>query len=115
MIKYRINTSSPKRVTKVIVTGPPGSGRTTFALGLAKKYGLVYISTSELIKDMVKSKWKLSSSILELYSHGDLSKRFFDKNAQFFLIFKYIKEKNLLKNNKKKFNEENFKFFLSFF
>ena len=51
-----------------------GSGRTLIGQNMAKKYGLVFISTYELIKDIIRKKSKLSPIVLELVNKGQLSK-----------------------------------------
>ena len=42
---------------------------------MAKKYGLVFVSTYELIKDIIRKKSKLSPIVLELVNKGELSKK----------------------------------------
>lgn len=53
-----------------------GSGRTLIGQNMAKKYGLVFVSTYELIKDIIRKKSKLSPIVLELVNKGELSKNF---------------------------------------
>lgn len=45
LVSFKIHNKSPKRAARIIVLGPPGSGRTTLAKKLTQKYGLVYVST----------------------------------------------------------------------
>jgi adenylate kinase family enzyme len=49
-----------------------GSGKTALAKRLAKKLGFVYISTNEIIKDMIAKKMKLSKMALEHVIKGEL-------------------------------------------
>ncbi|EGR29649.1 hypothetical protein IMG5_151980 [Ichthyophthirius multifiliis] len=71
LMQFKINPKSPKRVAKIIVTGPPGSGRTKLSKNLAKKYGLVYISTTELISNQVNLKTEVGKVCMQIVSQGD--------------------------------------------
>jgi ATP-dependent 26S proteasome regulatory subunit len=53
MLKIRFSKQSPRRAPKVIIQGPPGSGRTTQAKKLAQEYGLVRVSTEELLQKVI--------------------------------------------------------------
>ena len=54
MLKIRFSKVSPRRAPTIILQGPPGSGRTTQAKKFAEKYGLVRVSTEDLINKVVK-------------------------------------------------------------
>lgn len=51
-----------------------GSGKTALAKRLAKKFGFVYVSTNEIIKDVIAKKMKLSKMVSELVVKGELGK-----------------------------------------
>lgn len=70
MLKLRFSKQSPRRPPKIIVQGPPGSGRTTQANILAKKFGLVKISTEELLKKVIKENPSVGKTITGSWSQG---------------------------------------------
>jgi len=72
LMAMRGRSSAPRRPPRVVVLGPPGSGRSTQAINLASRYGLVYISSSQLLKDQVERKTELGRQIAHLMSQGDL-------------------------------------------
>lgn len=49
-IALKFGSISPKQVPKVILFGPPGSGRHTQAAILAQTFGLIHVSVNELLK-----------------------------------------------------------------
>jgi len=51
LVKFKVDAKGPKRSARIIVMGPPCSGRSTISRKLAQKYGLVYVSTRELINN----------------------------------------------------------------
>jgi adenylate kinase len=50
MLRIRYRSNAPRRPPRVILLGPPGSGRSTQADIIAKNYGLVHICTRTLLK-----------------------------------------------------------------
>ena len=50
MLRIRYRANAPRRPPRVILLGPPGSGRSTQAEVIAKRYGLVHICTRSLLK-----------------------------------------------------------------
>lgn len=53
MLKLRFRTNAPRRPPRVIIVGPPGSGRQTQSLAIAQFFGLVHISTRQLLKQEI--------------------------------------------------------------
>lgn len=50
MLRIRHRNNAPRRPPKVILIGPPGSGRSTQATMVAEAFGLVNISPQNLLK-----------------------------------------------------------------
>ena len=61
----RIKISDPMRPPRIIILGPPGSGRSTQAKHVAKKYGIVHISIIELLKEEMNRKTARGNTIAE--------------------------------------------------
>jgi len=56
LLKYKVSNNGPRRAAKIIIVGPPGSGRSTLAKELSRKFGFIYVSTKELIIDLITKK-----------------------------------------------------------
>ena len=70
MIQTKIH--SPKWPPRIIILGPPGSGRATQARSLAKRYGIVHISTMNLLRNEISKKTENGNRISECIKWGDL-------------------------------------------
>ena len=51
MLRIKYRNGAPRRPPKVIIIGPPGSGRSTQANLVAQAFGLVCISPAKLLKE----------------------------------------------------------------
>jgi len=58
---------------KLIILGPPGSGKGTQARMLAKQFKLNYIGVGKILRDNIKKKTKIGLIIKELIDKGDLA------------------------------------------
>jgi adenylate kinase len=56
----------------LILFGPPGSGKGTQAEKLEKKYGLIHLSTGNLLREEINSKTPLGIEAKKLIDHGQL-------------------------------------------
>jgi SpoVK/Ycf46/Vps4 family AAA+-type ATPase len=50
MMNLRFRDNAPRRPPRVIILGPPGSGRSTAAENVSKRYGLVNVSPHQLVQ-----------------------------------------------------------------
>ncbi len=56
----------------LILFGPPGSGKGTQAEKLEKKYGLIHLSTGNLLREEINSKTPLGIEAKKFIDHGQL-------------------------------------------
>lgn len=70
MVQVKLN--SPKRPPRLIILGPPGSGRSSQARVLSQKYGLVHVSTMELLKNEIAKKTERGHMIQEKINAGEM-------------------------------------------
>lgn len=56
----------------LIFLGPPGSGKGTQAIKIAEKFGLVHLSTGDLLRDAVKTQTELGKRAQGFMSKGEL-------------------------------------------
>jgi adenylate kinase len=54
---------------KLVIFGPPGSGKGTYASRLTRRLGVPHISTGELVRDEIRNKTSLGN-IVEKYSNS---------------------------------------------
>jgi len=53
MLRIRYRSNAPRRPPRVILLGPPGSGRSTQATVISQRYGLVHICVRSLLKNEI--------------------------------------------------------------
>jgi adenylate kinase len=54
MMHLRFRDNAPRRPPRLIIVGPPGSGRTTLANEISRKFGMVVISPMNLVNAEAK-------------------------------------------------------------
>jgi adenylate kinase len=57
---------------RLILLGPPGAGKGTQALRLVAKYGLVHLSTGELLREAVKAGTPVGRQVKDIMARGGL-------------------------------------------
>jgi len=72
LVNYRINSKAPKRSSRILVLGPPGSGRSSISTLISKKFGFVNVSTAHILKDQIAKKTEVGRSALSMINKGDL-------------------------------------------
>lgn len=55
MLKLRYKNNSPRRPPRIVIVGPPGSGRETQSRLLAKQFGMVHVSVRDILKAEMKN------------------------------------------------------------
>lgn len=53
MLDLRFKNDAPRRPPRILIMGPPGSGRSTQAKLMADQFGLIFLSCRELLKDQI--------------------------------------------------------------
>ena len=56
----------------IVLFGPPGAGKGTQSAFLIKKFGLVHLSTGDLLRNEIKEETELGVAAKELMDRGDL-------------------------------------------
>jgi adenylate kinase len=57
---------------RLIILGPPGSGKGTQASILARKYGLLYLATGDIFREEIKRKTDLGKQVEAYMTRGEL-------------------------------------------
>lgn len=71
MLKLRYRSGAPRRPPRVVIIGPPGSGRSTQSMILAETFGLVHIHPEELIKAEAERNPGIKMKIKESLEKGE--------------------------------------------
>lgn len=71
LIRFKIKSTSA-RTTKILLLGPPGSGKTTIIAEINRKLGLVPISVSKLLMDQVERKTEVGKEVADSLKTGKM-------------------------------------------
>jgi adenylate kinase len=72
MLRIRYRSNAPRRPPRVILLGPPGSGRSTQASLISKNYGLVHVCTRSLLKHEISRNPDTAKLIANCLDNGEL-------------------------------------------
>lgn len=70
MLSLRFKSNAPRRPPRVIVLGPPGSGRETQSELIAQQFGLVHISARQLLKAEIQKNPQTGKIISACFDEG---------------------------------------------
>jgi pantothenate kinase len=84
MMNLRFRDNAPRRPPRVIILGPPGSGRSTTAEIISKRYGLVNVSPLQLVQAEAKINPMIKTKVQQALDSGheipdDILKRVIDQ------------------------------------
>lgn len=66
----------------IVLFGKPGSGKSTIAKLLEKEFGLIHISTRDLLREEINNKTLLGIEIKELMKNGDFVSNEIENNME---------------------------------
>lgn len=69
LINLKNTENEPKRAPRIIITGPPGSGRSTQARNLCEKFNLVHVTT--MVKNEIGKNTRAGKQMWKTLKSGD--------------------------------------------
>lgn len=72
IMRLKVKSNAPRRPPRILLVGPPGSGKTTLGGLIAKKYGLIYVSTAQLLNTEIANKTPTGRVAVQLMKEGEL-------------------------------------------
>ena len=72
IMKLRVKPNAPRRPPRILIVGPPGSGKSTVAKIIAGKYGLIYVSTANLLNSEIAKKTEMGKIAADRMKEGEL-------------------------------------------
>ena len=72
MLRIRFRANAPRRPPRVVLLGPPGSGRSTQAEIIANRYGLVHVCTRSLLKSEINRNPSVGQIVSQCLDSGNL-------------------------------------------
>lgn len=72
MLRIRYKNNAPRRPPRVIILGPPGSGRSTQAEVISRRYGLVHVCTRTLLKHEISRNPEVGKMLSAALDAGQL-------------------------------------------
>lgn len=72
MLNLRFRENAPRRPPRIVLVGPPGSGRNTQSKAIAQAFGLVHVSARALLKNEIKRSPEVGKIISQCMDSGEL-------------------------------------------
>lgn len=70
-MRVRFRNGAPRSPPKVLLVGPPGSGRSTQAQIISQQLGLVRISPEKLVRDEMEKSHAVKVRVTEALARGE--------------------------------------------
>jgi adenylate kinase len=71
MLRLHTKSNAPRRAPRIVITGPPGSGRSLQASKISEKYETIHVKISSLLKDVINSQSDTGKMVWNLIKVGD--------------------------------------------
>lgn len=70
-MQHRLKASSPLREPRLVVVGPPGSGRETYSKMICNRYGMVHVSVRDLTSKEIIANTPRGTRMKQCIDNGD--------------------------------------------
>ena len=72
IMKIKVKPNAPRRPPRILIVGPPGSGRSTLARLIAHRYGLIYVGMGNLLHQEIARKTEVGRIATQQMKAGEL-------------------------------------------
>ncbi len=72
IMKIKVKPNAPRRPPRILIVGPPGSGRSTLARLIAHRYGLIYVGMGNLLSKEIAAKTEAGRMATQAMKAGEL-------------------------------------------
>lgn len=72
IMRVKVRPNAPRRPPRILLVGPPGSGKTTIGRLIAQRYGLIFVSTGGILSAEIANKTAIGLLASQLTKNGAL-------------------------------------------